>query len=147
MKSNRSFVRRGVVTVLGVSSTLALASIAWVGHVEAGYKGTYLVGIDAAGRHAWGGLGSARNSQDGTQQISCSAMASGLSHSVGCFAVNSAGESASCSVSDSSESEGIDLAGLTIMNESAYIDFAWDAQGYCTSITVTDYSPLEPKKP
>lgn len=145
--NKRSITRRGVAAVLGIASALVGGGALWVGRVEAGYKGTYEVFIDASGQRAGGGLGSARNSADGNQEISCSATASGLNHYLICYAVNSVGESASCYAQDNPASEGIDFAGLTIMTESAYVEFTWDSQGNCTTVNVADYSSLEPKKP
>jgi hypothetical protein len=143
----RARVNRALAAGLGMSTVLVLGGILWVGRVEAGYKFTAPVFIDAAARYASGSFGAARNSGDANQQISCSATASGLNHSVMCFANNSVGENAVCYADDNPALEGIDLAGLTIMTESSYIEFSWDEQGNCISISVLNYSSLEPKRP
>jgi hypothetical protein len=147
VKTNRSETRRGVVAALGISSLFVLGGALWVGRAEAGYKFTAPVVIDASARRASGALGTVRNSGDGNQEISCSANASGLNHTVVCFANNSVGENAVCYADDNPALEGIDLAGLTIMTESSYIEFTWDAQGNCTTINTTAYSSTEPKRP
>lgn len=147
MKTNRSERRRAVATGLGIASVFVLGGSLWVGRVEAGYRFTAPVVIDAAARRASGALGTVRNSADGNQQISCSANASGLNHTVMCFANNSAGENAVCYADDNPALEGIDLAGLTIMTESSYIEFTWDEQGNCITINTTAYSSTEPKRP
>lgn len=94
----------------------------------AGYVNHTQVGVDTAGRTAYGSMVGARNSADATQYIGCSVVNFGSPYAL-CFARNSAGTNVTCSTTNAGHIDQV--AGL---NNESYLYFQWDANGVCTYI-------------
>ena len=119
-------------------ATAALGTTAW-----AGYRYPLEVQIDAVNRTAKGALGSARASADNNQAIGCRVSASpGGAPVAYCFAVDAAGNQASCSSSD----QAIVVA-ASALRDSSMLSFAWSSGGACLSVTVENYSSNPPLQP
>lgn len=117
---------------------LLLAGSAW-----AGLKQTWSVGVDTSYREAYGQFGSARNSADSTQYISCAvANYPTGSNIVFCNARNAAGTSGSCS---STAAELVNAA--RSITADSYLYFTWDATNTCNYIYVANGSHYAPKQP
>lgn len=122
----------------------------------AGLAQSFPVAIDQVNRVASGSLGSARNSLDAVQYIGCWNSMSGYYdnngsipindpdyHLVvqlvgGCYAVDSAGNFAICSMVPGE---------LAPMAPDSYVVFSWDANSNCTGLQVWTYSQTSPKTP
>jgi len=106
---------------------------------QAGSKCTSPVTVDSTNRWARGALGTARNSSDVTQGLSCTAYSYGY---VYCYARDAAGYSVSCGTSDPTY-----INTLQTLTSDSYIYFAFDSAGTCTSLVVEAMSCLDPKGP
>lgn len=115
----------------------------------AAYPTATPVTINSFNSTATGMMGAAWNSSDQNQLIVCAvvgldpSLATGSPLSAYCYAVDSAGDSASCSLFASSASPMI-LA-LSALTPDAELSFSWDSGGYCTAISVTVQSANPPK--
>jgi hypothetical protein len=88
---------------------------------------------------AYGFLGSARNSVDGTQQLGCFSRG----NTATCSGTNAAGTSFSCSTSSASQ-----LAAIHSLNSDAYLLIGWDnATGVCEFVYARNMSYTPPKLP
>jgi hypothetical protein len=125
------------VALFTVAATLS--ATAW-----AGYRYPIEVQINAVNRTAKGALGSARASADNNQAIGCrvGAAAGGSSPGIYCFAVDAAGNQASCSSSDQAI-----LAAASALRDSSILSFSWTPGGACQSVTVENYSSNPPLQP
>jgi hypothetical protein len=120
---------------LVVLGTLAGSTLA-----HAGIKNSFPVNVSSAS--AWGSAGSARNSLDSSQFISCNVQAWGGPAFMYCAARDAVGNYRSCS----SSSAGIVAVAAAVSSDS-YIYFTFDASGTCTGLSVDNNSTAEPKKP
>lgn len=118
----------------------ALTTIA-SGSALAGLKATYGTQVDNANRHAWGALGSARNSADSVQYIGCS---------VSSYADGT--ESAWCGARDANYVFGsCTTFNPTLINQirslkgDSYLNLYWDASYACTQVDITNMSYMAPK--
>jgi hypothetical protein len=125
------------------SLAVAMLATAFVGTAHAGKRTAAAVKVNSSSRYASGSVGSARNSSDSTQFISCQTSTSLPSHFITCAAADSAGHSASCSMT--ADGSNPDLWGLSVMSESSMITFTWDTVGNCTSVLISTYSDYVPK--
>jgi hypothetical protein len=126
-----------LISVLGVLIAIGAASAAL-----AGYKGTYPVYVQPT--FAYGAMGTARNSTDGTQYIGCSvSYTSDNGWWADCQAKNSAGDYFYCWTNDPV------MAQVVLGNsEGAYLYMSRPAanQTRCDEIEVRHHSYHEPKK-
>jgi hypothetical protein len=103
----------------------------------AGYKRTDTIYV--ASYIATGSVGSVRNSADTSQYISCTEYAwPGSPPSLYCSAYNGSSY-ASCSSSDPTL-----LAAALSVGVNSFIEFAWDANGKCNFLQVSNGSLYEP---
>lgn len=114
-------------------AVLAFAAVllAAAGIAQAGYKYLIPVYINDASRYAHGSLDGALRSADGVQYIGCNRSTS----NVYCFAMNDAGLSRACSSTDPNM-----IAVVRAMSNKAYLYFAWDTAGNCTSLSTAELS-------
>ncbi len=136
-------MRKSVVVLCGI---LASVLVAGAQIARAGQKASYPVSIGSG--TAYGSVGTARNSADGSQMIGCTTIGQ-LSNGVGynmasCSATDSQGRSASCWVASNSSAMAQSLASL---GTDSFLYFTFDASGNCTFIYVENYSMFEPKSP
>ena len=118
---------------------LGVVSIAF--DAAAGERTTTPVSVDKTNRNAKGALGSARNSADAIQFIGCEAFVSGGLFQGLCFANSPAGVSVLCTTSSATMVQTI----LGISGDS-FISFSWDTTSTCASLSVENFSNLEPKR-
>lgn len=123
--------------MIGLMLSSVLATTAW-----AGTKAVSWVVINTTSRSVYGGLGTARSSTDPYQRMGCyvRGIAPGYMD-VTCFAADSTNRYATCYSTDRAL-----VAAATSMPNDAYLSFAWDANGVCTSILSLSSSNYEPKK-
>ena len=131
--------------VRSAERSLAITALATalVGTAHAGKRTSAPVIVNSTNRSASGSVGSARNSSDSTQWIRCQTSTSLISHVITCSAADSAGRSASCSMTG--DDSNFLLLGLSVMSESSMITFTWDSVGNCTSVLISTYSDYVPK--
>jgi hypothetical protein len=118
------------------AAALAVMGAVWNHRAFAGEKdiNPVVVTVTATGGYAYGSLGSARNSSDGTEDIGCTFTPGSAS----CTATNSSGLTRSCTA------PGLGLAGLS---DDAYIYFSWsNGSTNCTDFIMLNWSANEPKK-
>lgn len=127
------------VALLGVA--ISISPVVYAG--DKGPVDVYVANTSGF-RFAAGSLGTARNSADHFQEISCQISASSGNPTISayCYAVDAQGNLGSCSTS---ESQLVSVA-QSIKGDS-YVDFTWDANNHCTSIGVIQNSAWEPKNP
>jgi hypothetical protein len=127
-----------VASVLAVCAGLSTPAFA-------GKKITESVVVDTAARHAYGALGSARNSTDQNQWIGCHIIATSTAANSfgGCSGQNSNNTPFSCSVSSSKIAL---MEAIRSVQGDSRIRVEWDASGNCTRIDVANDSRREPKK-
>jgi hypothetical protein len=125
------------------SLAVTMLATAVVGTAHAGKRTAAPVVVNSTNRSASGSVGSARNSSDSNQWISCQTSTSLTSHVITCSAADSTGRSASCSMPG--DDTHFKLLGLSSMTESSMITFTWDAIGNCTSVLISTYSDYVPK--
>lgn len=139
------FSLRTTLAASALSMSIALPA-------HAGRKTTATVVINTASRTASGSLGSARNSADSIQYIGCHGTlypnldansGSFASTTYYCYARNSAGTTAACSVPITTEFFDI----YAPVAEDSFLQFSWDASGNCTSLRVENYSYYAPVQP
>jgi hypothetical protein len=124
--------------IAALLASLALGTTAW-----AGYRYTAEVQIDVAHRTARGALGAARASVDPYQAIGCRIGASpGGDPVLYCFATDATNYTATCS-----SKSGSILTVASMIRDSSFISFGWDAGGACTSLNVENYSSHLPPQP
>ncbi len=100
-----------------------LAGAAWAGKVT-----TSQVVVDSVNQSAWGAVRSARSSADNFQFMRCfTDYTPGVGTSMGCQAQNATGQQGACY---SADPEFVALA--RSVNDTSYVIFFWDANGYCT---------------
>lgn len=121
---------------------LAVASVAaallTAGTAVAGQKIDATVFVTTSSRFAQGSLGSARNSGDGVQYITCGLYNTGAAW---CTARNAAGETGACSSTDPAIWNIV-----AHLRSDGLISFFWDASGKCTAVQVWNASYLAPKR-
>jgi len=113
---------------------------------EAGFKQQNPVSIDLINRFAQGSFGSARNSADGQQSIDCAITSykrTILESQVVCNAQNVLGQTVFCTAPAS----GNLIEAMAALDSDSFLNFTYDANGTCTSITVINGSSFEPKQP
>lgn len=93
---------------------------------------------------AYGSLGTARNSGDGTQWIGCEISGYPGAPVVGvlCGAQDASGAVAYCYASDPTM-----VAAAATVTSDSFLRFDWNAGGTCTYIQVRNQSPYAPKAP
>jgi hypothetical protein len=129
-------MKRLVMTCL--AGALAIPTV-----IYAGEKWSGQVVINQLVPYANGSMGAARNSRDSNQNIGCYFGTNGPGHTAGyCWARNAQGEHAGCKWFDNPILERI----VGSMTSDSFIHFNWDANYYCTRITVQNASAYEPKK-
>jgi hypothetical protein len=106
---------------------------------EAGAKCSSPVFIDTVNRFARGAFGSARNSADGLQNLTCTSYSWGY---VFCQARDVNNVNVSCGTSNAAF-----VNMVRAMESTAYVSFSWDAAGTCTDLIVGNSSCHEPKQP
>ncbi len=111
--------------------SLTVALLAVAGIAQAGYKYLIPVYINDASRYAYGSLDGALRSADGVQYIGCNRSTT----NVYCFAMNDAGLLRACSSTDPNM-----IAVVRAMSNKAYLYFAWDTAGNCTSLSTAELS-------
>ncbi|WP_163991071.1 hypothetical protein [Pyxidicoccus caerfyrddinensis] len=104
---------------------------------QAGTKCSTTATVDATNRWARGALGSVRNSAEATSLIYCITYSWGYAF---CSARDAANVTGSCGTSDPAY-----INVLNSMTDDAYVYFAWDAAGTCTTMVVESMSCLDPK--
>jgi hypothetical protein len=128
-----------------VTAIAILASLGLAGAAHSGVKENATVVVSTAAKIAYGSFGSARNSLDSYQKLYCWVWsfddAGTPFESGGCYARDyNLSVSAMC---------GTTLPGLLQairgLNDDAYISFAWDVNGQCTSIKNHNGSMYAPK--
>ena len=114
-----------------------------VGVAHAGLKQKQVVLVDGANRHAWGSLGSARNSVDSVQFIGCSV-----------YTYADGSETGWCGARDASYGFGsCTTFNPTLINQirnlkgDSVLNLYWDASYTCTEVDVYNQSYYEPKQP
>ncbi|WNG48323.1 hypothetical protein F0U60_32485 [Archangium minus] len=125
--------------VLGCAMAAVLAgTAAWAG---SRYVGPVTINLSA--KEAYGTLGSARNSQDALQFITCDAHAfnDGSKH-MSCTAKNASGTSVYCT-----STVPVLVETARSLSGDAFVFFEWDASGACTYLGVGHSSEFEPKRP
>lgn len=110
---------------------LTVALLAVAGMAQAGYKYLIPVYINDASNYAYGSLDGALRSADGVQYIGCNRSTT----NVYCFAMNDAGLLRACSSTDPNM-----IAVVRAMSNKAYLYFAWDTAGNCTSLSTAELS-------
>ncbi len=115
----------------------------WVGPSQAGYQAEYSVKVGAT--YACGSLGTARNSANSTEYISCSVYAENAQGSVAvsCDARDASGNTASCNTNW--QTAPALLPAISAMNGDSYVCFIFD-KGACRSISTQNGSQFAPKK-
>ena len=117
--------------------SIAIAGIAVPITARAGAASTsYPLTIDTVNRKASGSFKTVRRSNSTTEYISCRFTSLPLYAS--CLAL-SGNTSASCDIPYAILIQRIHQV-IQMVNESSYIEFAWDSQGKCTEITVRNSS-------
>src|SRR5262249_5077931 len=109
---------------------------------RAGEKVATAAFVDTASKIAGGSLGTARNSSDGLQVVSCGLSQSGNNVFASCFVRDAAGHQASCNSISPSITQTI-----AAVSGDSYVEFLWDASGACTFVEVINSSKSEPKIP
>ncbi len=122
----KTLVTLFALAILGIPPNLA----------HAGEKKSFPVEVIPAYRVARGALGSARNSSDSVQSLSCY----GGWGWMGCTAKDASGVTASCG-----STQPAYLRALNAMSGDSYVEFSWDAAGNCTFFLVSNSSGWEPK--
>jgi hypothetical protein len=121
---------------------VALASVALGGLAHAGAKYPSPVVVETSYRYALGSPGTARNSVDSTQFITCNLTVYSTNVSGGCEARNASGATASCFFSNNPNLE----KALMSLTADSRIFFAWTPDGTCELIQSYSGSQFEPKK-
>ncbi|RYZ44072.1 MAG: hypothetical protein EOO71_00955 [Myxococcaceae bacterium] len=124
--------KTGMMWGLCVAMGLCTASFA-------GERFSSSVFVNTTTRAFSGNLGTARNSSDGLQNLSCYTVSTGAG---GCSATDSSGVSASCVTSDAEA-----LATIRALNEDSNLQVSYDSMGVCTFIWVFTGSKYETKGP
>ena len=133
-----SVSRRFRTAVAGAAIvSIAMAGIASPITARAGAASTsYPVTIDYTNNKASGSLKTARRSNNTTDYINC-----GVTRQfayVICYAV-SGNTAAVCEMVNPNQDWRI-VDAIQMLNESSYIEFAWNSQGKCTEVTVRNSS-------
>ncbi|MBN9688491.1 MULTISPECIES: hypothetical protein [unclassified Corallococcus] len=123
--------KTGMMLGLCVAMGLSTASFA-------GEKFSYPVAVDTTNQTFSGSMGTARNSTDTLQILSCFYSTSFVS----CFAQDDSGVSASCLSTDAEL-----VATVRALGSDSYLQVNYDNAGTCTSIIVGAGSYFEPKQP
>ena len=111
------------------------------GSALGGTKVTGVVQVDTQNRHAFGSVGSARNSADSVQYIGCTV-----------FSYSDGTASAWCGGRDANYGYGACTTSVPALVDQArnlkgdsYLNVYWDSNYACTSIEVRNHSYYEPK--
>jgi hypothetical protein len=125
--------------LLGAAAVGAIGSFAVKAH--AGFRAESPIYVSVASRYFYGALGSARNTGDSVQYLGCNVNSySAGASTVYCYARDANNVSASCT---STAAELVQQG--RAVGPDKYISVSWDANGYCTSIQVTQNSFHPPK--
>jgi hypothetical protein len=128
--------------LLAVSMALAILVVARTPNVAvAGQKYDYPVAVSTTYAYAGGSMGTARNSSDTNQGISCTVSGSISNTSVSCSAVDANGNSAYCYTPNSGQM----AQAVAAVSSDSYIFFEWDSNGACTFVEIEASSSLAPK--
>jgi hypothetical protein len=132
-------MKQNIVRILAALVAMSAAA-------SAGAKWTYTISaVDLGGGYkiVWGSMGSARNSADSIQYLSCevSTNVSGNYSNVYCYAREASGVYTSCFSSNDKA-----IATVGTITDSSYINFTVDPNGNCTGITVRAASYLAPSQ-
>lgn len=104
-----------------------------------------IVTINVQGRWAQGALGQVRNSTDTVEYIGCATVADTTGATSGiCSARDPLNNYVSCYVQSTAAAMITELQSLS---GDAFVFFSYDANGYCTTIQVTNNSTLALKAP
>ena len=133
--------RPGRPAWLAAAAVLLLAGVA-----HAGFKSSVAVYVDHTFGFAHGMTGTARNRSGTVEYIECVTNAQAEYGAIQCFATDANGASAACWAVEST-AVGQQLGELPLIADGAFISFMWDAEGRCTSISITVSSDNEPKRP
>ncbi|MFK3648164.1 hypothetical protein ACI2IY_06945 [Lysobacter enzymogenes] len=131
-----------------ISAALAALTVstALCGTAFAGDKGNVPVTLETNSSNqvirAYGMIGSARNSADTKQIISCFISAAANSLHAGCEAQNAAGNNTMCMSTNANI-----VAAVQSVGPDSYIDFTRDSSGNCTGLYVANGSPTAVKQP
>jgi hypothetical protein len=128
-----------------MATILVVAAVAATSH--AGWKTEVSVFINEAGGYFYGQVGSARNSADNLQYISCSVQA-GTSGAplVSCYAQSTAGGANGSAMCTASSQTLADIAKAITSYSFIYVNFD-PSTGVCTLLEVDNYSPYRPMTP
>jgi hypothetical protein len=118
---------------------IVIAAATWTSLAPAGYKHDYQVVIYTSLSSAAGAVGTARASADSLQYIGCSSIDGTTGH---CIAQDSTGLMKMCAWSTAGQAAAVHSIG-----SFSDVAFGWDANGNCTSITVSNFSYLTPMVP
>jgi len=126
------------------SVTAIVAGVVLLGNAPswAGEKATNTIGINLSVRAASGAVGPARSSSDSSQYIGCSASAFPGGSQVFCEARDLSGTSVMCVSSDPSL-----IATAAAISSISNVNFSWDENGNCLSVSVGQFSFFEPMVP
>jgi len=131
--------------LLFVASLVAAAAASGASH--AGYKTEVSVFANALGGYFYGQVGSARNSSDSVQYITCSVYA-GTSGAplVSCYGQSTGGGANSTAMCTVASQMLADIAKAITSYSLIAVNFD-PATGVCTSLEVSNYSPYRPMTP
>jgi len=122
---------------LALASLLAVPAVA-----QAGYKAKFPVYIDLTNHFAEGAMGSARNSLDTAQQLSCAVSTYYGVSSGFCYAQDAQGQNVICWFDEPAYVET-----LHALSSDSFIHFEWSpTDNHCTWISTQTGSWAEPKK-
>jgi hypothetical protein len=112
-----------------------------LGRAHAGYMYLKYVWVNQTSMTASGSIGDAYNATDTVQHIGCRTLSwSGYSPQAMCYGSDAAGNSFSCSTSNTS----LVQAAASIKGDS-YISVSWNSSGQCTYLQVDNTSAWSPK--
>jgi len=131
---------------LGVLAALALSIHA--DDAAAGQRTSSPVVVNTTSRYMYGNLGTARNSVDTTQYLSCQVTtyttAPGVSFTqLGCQAQDATGHVAACYLPNPTPGY---LEAMAAIDSDSALFVTWDASGVCNQLQVQSTSTAEPKK-
>jgi hypothetical protein len=119
-------------TKKAIRGALIAALLSVSGLASAGLKLSYPVNVGS--NYASAGLGSARNSSDGTQYVDVVS----TSNWAWFVFIDSSGNYGGCTSTDANV-----VAQARSVNQASHVDISWDGSGTCTNVTVRSGSYFE----